>query len=257
VRSASQQAVNNDIYHALGERWYNAQDDPVALLRAESRLRNPWVAEELRTRFGGRTLRILDIGCGGGFLSNYLATQEHNVIGLDLASDALKVARLHDATGRVEYIEGDACRLPFPDGGFDVVCSMDFLEHVEAPELSIREAARVLAPGGLFVFYTFNRNWLAWLVAIKGVEWFVPNTPPNMHVLRLFIKPEDLISMCVRSGLAVDSLRGMAPVVFSAAFRRLLTRRTVADSFAFRFTQSTKISYIGFARRIQEEQVNS
>jgi len=252
--AVSQQSVNNDIYHALGERWYNAQDDPVALLRAESRLRNPWVAEQLRARFAGRALRILDVGCGGGFLSNYLATQGHTVIGLDFAWDALKVARLHDATGRVEYIEGDAYRLPFPDGRFDAVCSMDFLEHVEDPELAIREAARVLAPGGLFVFYTFSRNWLAWLVAIKGVEWFVRNTPPNLHVLRLFIKPEDLTSMCARSGLAVDSVRGMAPVVFSAAFRKLLTRHTVADSFAFRFTRSTKISYIGLARRIRDEQ---
>jgi 2-polyprenyl-6-hydroxyphenyl methylase/3-demethylubiquinone-9 3-methyltransferase len=256
VRSASQQSVNNEIYHALGERWYKAQDDPVALLRAESRLRNPWVAEELRARFAGRSLRILDAGCGGGFLSNYLATQGHTVVGLDFASDALKVARLHDATGRVEFIQGDAYRLPFQDGAFDAICCMDFLEHVEEPELSIREAARVLVPGGLFVYYTFNRNWLAWLVAIKGVEWFVPNTPPNMHVLRLFIKPEDLNSMCARSGLAVDSVRGMAPVVFSAAFWKLLTFHTVADSFAFRFTRSTRISYIGFARKIQEEQVN-
>jgi 2-polyprenyl-6-hydroxyphenyl methylase / 3-demethylubiquinone-9 3-methyltransferase len=254
--TASQQSVNNDIYHALGERWYNAQDDPVALLRAESRLRNPWVAAELRARFAGRTLRILDVGCGGGFLSNYLASQGHTVIGLDFASDALKVALLHDATGRVEYIEGDACRLPFPHGSFDAVCSMDFLEHVEEPELAIREAARVLVPGGLFVFYTFNRNWLAWLVAIKGVEWFVQNTPPRMHVLRLFIKPEDLTSMCARSGLAVDSLRGMAPVVFSAAFRNLLTLHTVADTFAFRFTRSLKISYIGLARKIKDEQIN-
>jgi hypothetical protein len=65
-----------------------------------------------------------------------------------------------------------------------------------------------------------------------------------------------LTSMCARSGLAVDSLRGMAPVVFSAAFRKLLTLHTVADSFAFRFTRSIKISYIGFARKIQDEQVN-
>jgi 2-polyprenyl-6-hydroxyphenyl methylase/3-demethylubiquinone-9 3-methyltransferase len=256
VRPASQQSVNNDIYHALGERWYNAQDDPVALLRAEARRRNPWVAEELRARFAGRTLRILDAGCGGGFLSNYLATQGHTVTGLDFASDALKVARLHDATGRVEYIEGDAYRLPFPDGSFDAVCAMDFLEHVEEPELAIREAARVLVPGGLFFFYTFNCNWLAWLVVIKGVEWFVRNAPPNMHVLRLFIKPEDLASMCARSGLEVDSLRGMAPVIFSAAFWKLLTLHTVADSFAFRFTRSTKISYIGCARKTQDEQVN-
>ena len=100
---------------------------------------------------------------------------------------------------------------------------MDFLEHVEEPELAIREAARLVAPGGLFIFHTFNRNWLAWLVVIKGVEWFVRNTPPHMHVLRLFIKPEELVSMCARSGLAVDSVHGMAPVVFSAAFWKLFT----------------------------------
>ena len=249
MKTASQPSVNNDIYHALGDRWYKAQDDPIALLRAESRLRNPWVADELRARFAGRSLRILDVGCGGGFLSNYLAAQGHTVIGLDFAADALKVARLHDASGRAKYVEGDAYRLPFPDGSFDAVCSMDFLEHVEEPELAIREAARLIAPDGLFIFHTFSRNWLAWLVVIKGLEWFVRNTPPHLHVLRLFIKPEDLVSMCARSGLSVDCLRGMAPVVFSIAFWKMFFLRTVADSFTFRFTQSTRISYSGFARK--------
>jgi 2-polyprenyl-6-hydroxyphenyl methylase/3-demethylubiquinone-9 3-methyltransferase len=251
VNTASQPSVNNDIYHALGDRWYKAQDDPIALLRAESRLRNPWVADELRTRFAGRGLRILDVGCGGGFLSNYLAAQGHTVIGIDFAADALQVARLHDASGRAKYVEADAFRLPFPDGSFDAVCSMDFLEHVEEPELAIREASRLLAPGGLFVFHTFSRNWLAWLVVIKGLEWFVRNTPPHLHILRLFIKPEDLVSMCARSGLSVDCLRGMAPVVFSTAFWKLFFRRTVDDSFTFRFTPSTRISYSGFARKVR------
>ena len=256
MRSVLQLSVNNDIYHALGERWYKAQDNPVALLRAESRLRNPWSAEQLHARFAGRKLRILDVGCGGGFLSNYLATEGHTVTGLDFAADALRVARQHDATGRVAYIEGNGFRLPFPDGTFDAVCALDFLEHVEQPELAIREAARVLVPGGGFIFYTFNRNWLAWLVAIKGVEWFVPNTPPNLHVLRMFIKPGELTSMCARSGLAVEAVQGMAPVVFSAAFRKLLTHQTVADSFAFRLTRSTRLSYIGFARKIQDGQLS-
>jgi 2-polyprenyl-6-hydroxyphenyl methylase/3-demethylubiquinone-9 3-methyltransferase len=251
MKSASLPKVNNDIYHDLGERWYNAQDDPVALLRAESRLRNPWIAEELRARFAGRALRILDVGCGGGFLSNYLAAQGHAVVGLDFAADALKVARLHDISGRAAYLEADAHRLPFPDGSFDAVCSMDFLEHVEQPECAIREASRLLSPGGVFIFHTFSRNWLAWLVVIKGVEWFVRNTPPQMHVLRLFIKPEDLVSMCVRSGLAVDSLRGIAPAVFTAEFWKLLMRHTVSDGFAFRFTRSTRISYSGIARKSQ------
>ncbi len=251
MKTASQPSVNNDIYHALGDRWYKAQDDPIALLRAESRLRNPWVAEELRARFAGRGLRILDVGCGGSFLSNYLAAQGHNVIGIDFAADALKVGRLHDASGRAKYVEGDAYRLPFADASFDAVCSMNFLEHVEEPELAIREAARLVAPNGLFIFHNFSRNWLAWLVVIKGVEWFVPNTPPHMHVLRLFIKPEDLVSMCARSGLSVDCLRGIAPVVFSIAFWKMLFLHTVADNFTFRFAQSTTLSYSGFARKIQ------
>ena len=60
--------VNNDIYHQLGERWYTAQDDPVALLRAESRARNPWLIGEIRTAFPTGKVRVLDIGCGAGFL---------------------------------------------------------------------------------------------------------------------------------------------------------------------------------------------
>ena len=72
----------------------------------------------------------------------------------------------------------------------------------------------------------------------------------HMHVLRLFIKPEDLVSMCARSGLSVHCLRGIAPVVFSIAFWKMFFLHTVADSFTFRFTQSTRISYSGFARKI-------
>ena len=247
MKTNPQAAVNNEIYHALGERWYNAEDDPVALLRAESRLRNPWIAEVLKGHFGDRRLRILDVGCGGGFLSNYLAAQGHTVIGIDFAADALEVARMFDESGQAIYVRGDAYRLPFPDSSFDVVCSMDFLEHVEDPEKAIGEAARLIASGGLYFFHTFSRNWLAWLLIIKSVEWFVQNTPRNLHVLRLFIKPEELVSMCSRSGLSVDCLRGIAPVPFSKAFWRMVFLNTVAGSFSFRFTRFTWLSYCGFA----------
>ena len=75
--------VNNDIYSALGARWYDADDDPVALLRAESRLRNPWVGRRIDDTFGERRCAVLDIGCGAGFLSNSLAAAGHRVTGLD------------------------------------------------------------------------------------------------------------------------------------------------------------------------------
>jgi 2-polyprenyl-6-hydroxyphenyl methylase/3-demethylubiquinone-9 3-methyltransferase len=240
-------AVNNGIYEELGARWYEAQDDPVALLRAESRLRNPWVAGRIAAHFR-RPARVLDVGCGGGFLSNELGQRGHEVTGLDVAVDSLEVAALHDATGRVAYVSGDVYALPFDDGAFDVVCAMDFLEHVERPGQAIAAMARVLAPGGLFFVHTFNRNWLARLVVIKGVEWFVKNTPPDMHVLHLFLKPDEVRAMCRECGLDTVELRGSRPR-FGAAMWRLLRTRVVPEDFDFTFTRSTTISYTGFALR--------
>lgn len=240
--------VNNAIYDTLGDRWYDADDDPVALLRAESRLHNTWIVECLRERVGPGA-RVLDIGCGAGYLTNQLAQQGFDVTGLDASQESLNVAARHDATGRVSYEHGDALALPYPDASFDAVCSLDFLEHVEEPARVVAEAARVLRPGGVFFFHTFNRNWLAWLVVIKGVEWFVKNTPKDLHVLRLFVKPEELESLCKKSGLVPVELRGSEPVVLRAAFWKMLATGIVPRDFEFRFTRSTRISYIGFAER--------
>src|SRR6478752_4006725 len=198
---ASAIPVDNTIYDRLGERWYAADDDPVALLRAESRLRNPWVVAQI-LREQGRSAQVLDVGCGAGFLSNHLAREGFTVTGIDSSQASIDVASRHDETGKARYLLGDASRLPFPDGSFDVVCAMDFLEHVEEPAAIVAEMARVLKPGGAFFFHTFNRNPLAWLVIIKGVEWFVKNTPRHMHVLRLFIKPRELEQMCAASDLS-------------------------------------------------------
>ena len=90
--------VNNAIYRQLGDRWYTARDDPIALLRAESRARNPWIANSIRRAFPSGEVRVLDMGCGGGFLSNYLAKAGYTVTGLDAAAESLAVARRYDAT---------------------------------------------------------------------------------------------------------------------------------------------------------------
>jgi 2-polyprenyl-6-hydroxyphenyl methylase / 3-demethylubiquinone-9 3-methyltransferase len=240
--------VNNDVYETLGERWYSAEDDPIALLRAESRLRNPWIAGRIARALGARNADILDVGCGGGFLSNHLGSLGHRVTGIDASRDALAIARRYDHSGLVRYQQGDALRLPFDDASFDAVCAMDFLEHVEDPDQVIAEAARVLKPSGLFFFHTFNRSFLSWLIVIKGVEWFVRNTPSNLHILRLFLKPAEVRSSCDRHGLVAVEMRGMRPTLGLAFWKMLFTGR-VSAGFSFTFTNSTGLGFSGMARK--------
>ncbi len=242
--------IDNSIYDELGERWYTAKDDPVALLRAESRLRTSWVIAELQAHFGPRPLAILDVACGGGFLANPLAAAGHAVTGIDLSLDSLAVAERHDGTASVAYLAMDARTLSFPDAHFDVVCMMDFLEHLTERDEVIREAARVLKPGGWYFFHTFNQTPLSWLIAIKGVEWFVKNTPKNMHVIELFLKPSELVAICTRHGFVVEVVRGVRPRVFSRAFLSLLFTGRVEDGFEFLFTRSHQIGYCGRARKM-------
>jgi 2-polyprenyl-6-hydroxyphenyl methylase/3-demethylubiquinone-9 3-methyltransferase len=243
--------VNNDIYDELGELWYTARDDPIALLRAESRARNPWIAGGIRQAFPSGEVKVLDIGCGGGFLSNYLAEAGFAVTGLDMASGSLTIAKRHDTAGRARYMRGDAYRLPYADGAFHVACAMDVLEHVDEPGRAMSEASRILQPRGLFFFATFNRNIISWLIGIKGVEWFVKNTPPRLHELSHFIKPAELRAMCEESGLRINELRGFVPR-FNRAFWRLLATGVVGDDFAFQFGRYPLIGYIGIAVKNSE-----
>ncbi len=241
--------IDNDLYNTLGERWYTAFDDPVAVLRAESRVKAPWVIQKIKSHFPQfPSLSHLDVGCGAGFLSNHLAEQGLQVTGLDMSETSLKIAGLHDATQSVRYVQGDAYQLPFPNETFDVVSAMDFLEHVEDPARAVAEMSRVLKPGGLFFFHTFNRNWLAHLVIIKLVEFLVKNTPKNMHVIELFITPEELTKMCESTNLQVQEMIGIRPLFSTLTAKSLLTG-IVPENFSFKLTPSLKLSYMGFAQK--------
>ena len=242
-------AVNNEIYDELGKRWYTAKDDPIALLRAESRTRNGWIVREIHKAFPDQRVAVLDVGCGAGFLSNELARQGFLVTGLDASENSLRIAKQYDTTHTVRYEPGDAYHLPFANESYEVACAMDFLEHVEEPAKVIKEIARVLKPRGLFFFHTFNRNLLSYLFVIKGVEWFVRNTPDDLHVLRCFIKPAELRAMCEDSGLRLTSLQGFTPKINQRAFWHLLRTGLVEDNFEFEFTPSTLTGYAGFAVR--------
>jgi 2-polyprenyl-6-hydroxyphenyl methylase/3-demethylubiquinone-9 3-methyltransferase len=240
--------VNNEYYHDLGEQWYEADNDPVAILRVEQQIKNPWIHGRIQDCFNRTDLSIADIGCGAGFLTNELGQTYSDVHGLDASQSSLDVAQSRDLTGTVRYQLGDAYRLPYEDQSMDVVCAMDFLEHVDDPDKVVSECARVLKPGGLFFYHTFNRNLLAWLIVIKFMEWFVPNTPKHLHVLHLFIKPAELIRMMKKHDLINREVRGIGPQ-FNYALIRSISARRVLPGFRFHLTAHTLLGYIGFARK--------
>jgi len=242
--------IDNDIYNKLGDRWYTAYDDPVALLRAETELTNPWISQKLK-EFIGKDCKILDVGCGAGFHTNKLSSQGFiNVSGLDISKQSLEVAKKFDETKSVKYYEGDAYSLPFDDNSFDAIISMDFLEHVDEPERVIKEISRVTKKGGIFFFHTFNRNWLSWLVIIKFVEWFVKNTPKNMHVIDMFIKPEEVKRMLALNSLSFQDIRGTKVNFFKFHVLKSILNGVVSKKLTFSFTKSLKLSYIGYAKKI-------
>ena len=236
--------INNAFYDELDEKWYSDTHHPIALLRRENAARNPWILKILRERRGSQ-LKVLDVGCGGGFLINALAEQGHIVTGIDLSLSSLRIAETK--TNSASFFQGDARCLPFPRKSFDVVCAMDLLEHVEEPHLVIQEAARVLKPGGFFFFHTFNRNWLSRLIVIQGLKWWLPDSPPHLHVYPLFIKPQELKEWCHSCSLKVEEMHGLVPRLFSFSFLKSFIRHYVDEKMEFRFSSSLKTGYVGYA----------
>ncbi len=243
-KQTDHQAINNNFYEELADRWYTASDHPVALLRAENEVRIPWIIQEI-----GKNKKVLDIGCGAGILANALSKEGHTVFGIDLSSSSLEIAKKYDQTGKVTYQIGTAYSLPHPNETFDVVCAMDVLEHVEEPALLISEASRVLKQKGFFFFHTFNRNFLSYLLVIKGVEWCIPNVPQNMHVYPLFIKPEELRELCLERDLKIVKLLGLRPQIFTWAFLKMLFTQKVPADFRFCFSKRLTTGYCGYAKK--------
>lgn len=235
--------INNAIYEDYGDRWYTAYDDPIALLRAENEAKFPWILDRISKKG-----TLLDVGCGAGFLTNRMAKEGFQVTGVDLSQESLNVAERYDTTKTAKYIKADACHLPFADDSFDVVTTLDFLEHVPNPADVVKECARVLKPGGVFFYHTFNRNPLSHLVVIKFVEWMVKNTPPHMHVIELFIKPSELVQFCENVGLKNQELIGLRPKFSTIPLQNILSG-IVPQGLQFTTTKNLWLSYMGVAKK--------
>lgn len=173
---------------------------------------NPLRLDYIDVHAGLAGKRVLDVGCGGGILSESMSERGAEVMGIDLGEKALKVAQLHqyESNVKVEYrliaVEELAQEMP---ESFDVVTCMEMLEHVPDPAAVVRACARLVKPGGKVFFSTINRNLKAYLFAVVGAEYVLNLLPRGTHEYEKFIKPSELAAWARAAGLEVIGSRGM------------------------------------------------
>ena len=154
-------------------------------------------------------LRVLDVGCGGGILSEALAERGASVLGIDLAESALQAAEAHRAGQAVEYRLESSREVAARGETFDAVTCMEMLEHVADPAAVLRDIHALLKPGGWAFFSTINRTLKARLGAVYAAEYLLHLVPQGTHQYDWFIKPAELARMATRAGLTPVAFCGM------------------------------------------------
>ncbi|AGX88757.1 bifunctional 2-polyprenyl-6-hydroxyphenol methylase/3-demethylubiquinol 3-O-methyltransferase UbiG [Candidatus Symbiobacter mobilis] len=158
--------------------------------------------------------QVLDVGCGGGILTDAMARAGANATGIDLCMEALKVAELHALdthTPRVQYRHTSAEALTQAQpASYDVVTCMEMLEHVPQPGDIVHACATLVQPGGWVFFSTINRNPKSFLFAIVGAEYLLRLVPRGTHSFRKLIRPSELSAMCRAAGLVVQEGAGIS-----------------------------------------------
>lgn len=191
----------------LAHRWWDPTSE-FKPLHEINPLRLRWI--DRSAALAGK--RVLDIGCGGGILSESMAALGANVTGIDLSEKALGVARLHlfESGNKVDYqhtsAEAFAAENP---GAFDVVTCMEMLEHVPDPASTVAACAKLVKPGGQVFFSTINRNFKAYLLAVIGAEYILNMLPRGTHEYAKFIKPSELARYARQADLETEELIGM------------------------------------------------
>jgi 2-polyprenyl-6-hydroxyphenyl methylase / 3-demethylubiquinone-9 3-methyltransferase len=205
-------------FDALAEAWW----DPDGEFRPLHRM-NPcrlgYIVDQVmaqhgrdpRARMPFAGLRLLDIGCGGGLLSEPMARLGAEVVGADASERNIAVARLHAGQMglSIDYRATTAEALAAAGEGFDVVLAMEVIEHVAEPQTFLDACARMLRPGGIMVASTLNRNPKSWAMAIVGAERILRWLPRGTHEWSKFVTPDELFAMLSGAGLQPVDRKGM------------------------------------------------
>jgi 2-polyprenyl-6-hydroxyphenyl methylase / 3-demethylubiquinone-9 3-methyltransferase len=207
--------IDNDLYDRLADTWWREN----GFLNLLQTTLNPWRLPYFKRILGQLQIdpdgsRALDVGCGGGLLTEEIAAMGFCVTGIDPSVRSLEIARAHAAQEslRIEYRVGYGHDLPFENESFDVVFCCDVLEHVTEWDAVIRDIARVLRGGGVIMYDTINRTFASKLRSIFiAQEWkWTRYAPPDTHVWEMFITPDEIAESFERHGLAQKDITGTA-----------------------------------------------
>jgi 2-polyprenyl-6-hydroxyphenyl methylase/3-demethylubiquinone-9 3-methyltransferase len=236
-------AVTDQIYSGIDNDLYNAEDnawwEPKNVLYLLKTSVNP-----VRVGFARNKIfdvlhidpvgkKALEVGCGGGILSEEIARMGFETTGIDPSAPSLDIAREHAKQSGldIKYDEGTGEALPYANSEFDAVFCCDVLEHVRDLPKVMSEISRVLKPGGVFIFDTLNRTFISKLVAIKiWQEWkrwaFFP---PKLHAWKMFIKPDELKILLGDNKFEFKEFRGTQPNVSIPTMMKYLRKRTKGE----------------------------
>ena len=243
--------VDNSIYNTHASGWWNENNFLYLLKTGINPVRFAFFRKIIDQSFNHTaSLKALDIGCGGGFLSEEFAHLGCNVTGLDLSAASLAAAHNHARFEKLEinYLQGSASVLPFSSRSFDIVICCDVLEHLDSPESAVKEAARILKPGGLFLFDTINRTIQSYFETILiGQELpFTRFFAPGSHDWIQFITPLELTTTCQKNNLSLKSICGFQPSISKF--------QTVLEIMRLKFS---RINFAEFGRRLKFTQCSS
>ena len=216
----------------LAHRWWDANSE-FKPLHDINPLRLDWI--DAAVGLAGK--RVLDVGCGGGLLSEGMAVHGAEVTGIDLSEKPLGVARLHllESGEKVDYrkISAEHLAEEMP-GAFDAVTCLEMLEHVPDPASIVAACARLVKPGGQVFFSTINRNPKAYLFAVVGAEYILQMLPKGTHDFAKFIKPSELTRWCKQAGLEPDELIGLT---YNPITRQYALERDTGVNYLIRATR--------------------
>jgi 2-polyprenyl-6-hydroxyphenyl methylase / 3-demethylubiquinone-9 3-methyltransferase len=256
--------INND-YDSIAHRWWSDDEGATASIRyIMNPVRLNYFKKLLETNYksGFKNKKALDVGCGGGFLSEELSKIGLTVTGVDPSKESICIARKHAINNNlnITYQESYGEKLPFDDSTFDMVFCCDVLEHVNDIRKVASEISRVLKKGGLFFFDTVNRTIISKITVIYFMQKcrFTSFVPSDGHIWDMFIKPEELKSIFSENQIVLNGLKGILPkhispsiiINFHKASRKKISFKELGKRLNLIESDHLEGTYMGYGIKI-------